>query len=376
MPALAELPRLDPLSLPAPGWDERFLAAVGSAIDQTVIRAVQAVVEAVLAPAPGDLESLRASAAPFLEAPLQDEPARFFDFGSSAPTAESERDRMLRALPSGAAWKRTLTADYRPFGAPAEAAPSRLRMPIEHWVHDRQPPRATVLALHGFGMGRPRIDARALFAAQWFRRGMDVALLTLPDHGVRAPAGARFPGGRFAEPHVGRVNEAVRQAVYEVRSAVNWLRRRTRSAVGVVGLSLGGYVSALAAGLSADLDFVVPIVPPVCMGDLAWRFFERGKFGNFGKLDRAGAAAFSRHELRSAFRVHSPLAHAPRIDRSRVMIVAGRGDRIVPAEHPHALWRHWGEPAIHWFGGSHLAPFGRGAIVEAVCAHLRRLDVL
>ena len=60
----------------------------------------------------------------------------------------------------------------------------------------------------------------------------------------------------------------------------------------------------------------------------------------------------------------------------RVLIIAGRGDRIVPPEHPSALWRHWQEPAIHWFSGSHLAPFGRRGIVEAVSAHLGRLGIL
>ena len=58
------------------------------------------------------------------------------------------------------------------------------------------------------------------------------------------------------------------------------------------------------------------------------------------------------------------------------MIVAGRGDRIVPPEHPHALWLHWGCPRIHWYSGSHLAPFGRGRIVAEIDAHLRCLGVL
>jgi len=89
-----------------------------------------------------------------------------------------------------------------------------------------------------------------------------------------------------------------------------------------------------------------------------------------------GAAALSRVELRRSFRVHSPLAHPLRTPRERVLIVAGRGDRIVPPTHPAALWSHWGEPAIHWFSGSHLAPFGRGRIVNAIGKHLTSLGIL
>ena len=51
-------------------------------------------------------------------------------------------------------------------------------------------------------------------------------------------------------------------------------------------------------------------------------------------------------------------------------------DELPPPEHPTALWRHWGEPAIHWFSGSHLAPFGRGRIVRAIVSHLESLDIL
>jgi hypothetical protein len=112
------------------------------------------------------------------------------------------------------------------------------------------------------------------------------------------------------------------------------------------------------------------MVPPVCIGDLAWRFFTRTRH-----YQRGGEAALSAGELRRSFRVHSPLAHPLRVPRERVLIVAGRGDRIVPPEHPAALWRHWGEPSIHWFSGSHLAPFGRGRVAAAVLAHLERLGL-
>jgi hypothetical protein len=48
----------------------------------------------------------------------------------------------------------------------------------------------------------------------------------------------------------------------------------------------------------------------------------------------------------------------------------------VPPEHPHALWRHWGEPAVHWYSGSHIAPFRRHEILAAGKRHLERLAIL
>ena len=58
------------------------------------------------------------------------------------------------------------------------------------------------------------------------------------------------------------------------------------------------------------------------------------------------------------------------------MIVAGRGDRIVPPEHPAALSRHWGEPRNHWFSGSHLAPFGRARVARAILRLLESIAML
>ena len=128
---------------------------------------------------------------------------------------------------------------------------------------------------------------------------------------------------------------------------------------------------ALLAGLYHDLDFVIPMVPPACMGHLAWRFLRRSRHYRNG-----AAPKISRQELRVAFRVHSPLAHPLRTPRERVLLVAGLGDRIVPPEHPGSLWRHWGEPAIHWFHGGYLARFGRAGIIDAVVRHLERIGIL
>jgi pimeloyl-ACP methyl ester carboxylesterase len=220
-------------------------------------------------------------------------------------------------------------------------------------------------------MGWPRFDAPALMAREWFRRGLDVVLLTLPFHGARTPDTARFSGERFARADVAELNAAAHRAISEVRIAVRWLRSLADVPVGLLGLSLGGYLAATVAGLEPDLDFVIPIVPPACFGDLAWRFFASSR-----PASDARATALTYEELRTAFRVHSPLTYPLRIPRERALIVAGRGDRVVPPEHPYALWRHWGEPSIHWFRGSHLAPFGRRGIIEAVAAHFGRIGIV
>jgi hypothetical protein len=278
--------------------------------------------------------------------------------------------RFRRALEGGVVYDCRIESDYVPYGA-SEGVSDATPIHVELWRHEPGRPYGTVVALHGFTMGRPRIDGVILMASQWFERGLDAALFTLPYHGARTPTESRFSGEHFAVPDVARLSEAVREAIYEIRRVVHWRREESGAPVGLLGLSLGGYLAALAGGLCDDLDFVIPIVPPVCIGDLAWRFFTQTRHYREG-----GPSRLSQEELRRAFRAHSPLAHPLRVPRDRTFIVAGRGDRIVPPEHPAALWEHWGEPAIHWFSGSHLAPFGRARIVRRIARHLRSIGVL
>lgn len=369
-------PELPEAELPPEAGASAWLTAVATAVDAFVFRAMRRAVDALLLPDPARLPALRASAEPLLDPELASEPARYFDFGSEARAPREERARLARSLGQGVAFRRSLRAPLAPFVRDPELARVAARpevevLEFEHWAHEPGPPVGTVICLHGFTMGRPRIDAPILMASAWFERGLDVLLPTLPFHGARTPADARFSGEHFAIPDVARLGEAVRRALFEIDLLLAWVRRRRPGPVGLLGLSLGGYLAALHACVRGEADFVIPVVPPACFGDLAWRFFEGSRAA------RAGAeAAFSREELRAAFRVHSPLAHPPRMPRERALVVAGRGDRIVPPEHPHALHLHLGRARVHWFSGSHLLPLGRGGIVRAVEEHLAALGVL
>jgi hypothetical protein len=364
-PALAALPAA---TLPAEAWSDRVFTGIGLALDAAVVEAMRRVIELSLMPRPADMPRLRAAAAPYLRGALAADPRRFFAFLDAAIDVPEPMTMRQRRRPGGVVSSRRFSSGYEPYGAEHDAQQDAVL--LEHWTHERRAPRGTILALHGFSMGTPRLDAWAMFASAWFARGLDVALLTLPYHGARTPPGARFSGQRFADPNPATMHESVRRAIYEIHIVRRWLEASGGGPVGLLGLSLGGYLSALTAGLVDDLPFVIPMVPPVCIGDLAWRFLASG-----GQR-RMDASAYTHGELRSMYRLHSPLTFPLRTGRERVLIIAGRGDRIVPPEHPHALWEHWGRPAIHWFSGSHLAPFGRERIVAAVLDHLRRLDIL
>lgn len=371
------LPEWQEAKLPDESWGSWLLTGLGMGLDVVLLRAMKLVIDAALTPAPGAVPALRAAAQPYLEADLQRNPRQFFSFIDTkpAPLPGQVAERLRQTLPGGMLVSRQFLSNYERYYEPevdtVGLCVENGRIPVEHWMHESGKPAGTVVVLHGFSMGQPLIDSFVLMASEWYNRGLDVAMMTLPYHGARAPRNARFSGELFASPDAGRLNEAVRQAVHDAHMIMNWARRETGAPVGLLGLSLGGYISSLIAGLTSDPAFVIPIVPPVDLADLAWRSFITDK--NF---QEGAKPPLTREEHYAVYRIHSPLTYPLQVPKERLLIVAGRGDRVVPPEHPHALWKHWGKPAIHWFSGSHIAPFRRQRIVAVIDEHFRSLGIL
>ena len=348
----------------AAGIDSLALAAAGTLIDWTVM------------PRPLELDRLRGSADFYLRPEFQTRPRRFFSFldeGLEVPevSLSPKRSRAPRGCEQHLLVFKSAYEPAHPDHREAHAAQIENHMVrAELWQHPDGRAQGTLIALHGFGMGNPTFDARALMVSNLFALGLDVALFTLPFHGQRKPQDARFSGQLFASPSITDLNEAIGQAVHDLALLVRWLRSRSERPIGLLGLSLGGYVAALMASLMDELDFVVPMAAPVCFGDLAFRFMSSSRH-----YRRQPEALPDADELRDAYRIHSPLTHPPMVPRERLMIVAGRGDRVVPSEHATRLWHHWQQPRIHWFRGSHIAPFGRRRLLKAIGQFLREIGV-
>jgi hypothetical protein len=195
----------------ADGWLDHALTRVGRALDRAALVGMRLAWADVVQPAervppastrPRGRISTRpaARAAPFFA--FLDRPA--------APGDARILDR--RDVPHGEIVVHELATPYEPFHASAswECCVENAQIPFERWRHaDRS--RGTVIALHGFTMGRPRIDAQVLMAAQWFQLGFDVVLPILPFHGTRAPRWARYSGEAFGSWDVSRAERIGRR---------------------------------------------------------------------------------------------------------------------------------------------------------------------
>jgi hypothetical protein len=188
--------------------------------------------------------------------------------------------------------------------------------------------------------------------------GCDIVLFTLPFHGPRQSRCSPFSGHGYFSGGPSRLNEAVAQSVYDFRILFEWLQRqRGVEQIGVTGLSLGGFTTAILASVEERLSFAIPNVPVVSLADLVLEWQP------IGWLLRAASATMRMDltDVRRLVAVSCPLTYRPVLPSERLMIVSGVGDRLAPPKHSRLLWDHWGRCRIHWFPGSHIIHMDRGA---------------
>ena len=224
--------------------------------------------------------------------------------------------------------------------------------------------RPAVIVVHGYLTGQWAIEERA-WPIEWLqRRGLDVAVAVLPFHGLRGrPEGGAppFPG---ADPRF--TNEGFRQAVSDLRVLARLLHDRGAPCVGMMGVSLGGYVTSLMATLEPQLAFAAPLVPLASVADFAR---DHGRLGAGPQADAQHAA------LEAANLIVSPFARPSRLPASRILVVGAEGDRVTPVAHAARLAAHLGAPLVRAAGG-HLVQVWRREAFRGLRTMLEREGIL
>ncbi len=241
-----------------------------------------------------------------------------------------------------------------------------MRAVAQYWRHD-DGPRATICVIHGF-MADPYWLNRMFFALPWFyKQGYDILLYTLPHHGKRQALLSPFSGHGLFAHGISHLNESMAHAVHDFRVFMDFLEAQGVRKIGVTGISLGGYTSALLAAVEERLYFAIPNVPVVSLPDLVLEWFPL----NLPIKAVLKATNTSVREARHMLAVHSPLSYPSRVPKERLMLIAGAGDRLAPPKHGRLLWDHWDRCRIHWFPGNHLIHLDQGKYLKEIARFLR-----
>jgi dienelactone hydrolase len=238
------------------------------------------------------------------------------------------------------------------------------------WVlrhHGR--PRPWLVCIHGFRMGWPMADLTA-FRAAWLHGalGLNVVIPVLPLHGQRK-AGQRSGDG-FLSAQVLDTVHAEAQAMWDLRRLLAWIRDQGADDIGVYGVSLGGYTTALLAALEGELSCAIAGMPAVCLPSLL-QMHAPGQM--LRSVERVG---LDWENVRRAMSVVAPLSLTPLVPKERRYMFSGTGDRMIPADHVRRLWQHWERPKLHWYEGSHLSFTWEGEIGDFVHRSLHEAGLL
>lgn len=304
---------------------------------------------------PLDVEQAKAAEEFYFSAKWQKDPASFFAPPTEIPQV---REVHFHGLKDGVIFDLSFDSSYQAvnpkFKDELERFKENKKVHARVWKHKKEA-RGTLVAVHGWSMGDQRINSLAFLPGLFYQLGMDVVLFELPYHGRRLPKEfakqqqvSVFPSGDLV-----RTNEAIAQAVYDLRQLSLYLKAEGYKNIGCLGMSLGAYICALWASLE-PLSFCVPTVPLCSMSELAWQILSHK--AEFAELKKQGLSA---ELLQKAFYVHCPLNHKVLIKPSRLLVVAGIGDQVLPPRQPRLLWEHWKKPHMLWFGGGHATQLKR-----------------
>ncbi|HVA74145.1 MAG TPA: prolyl oligopeptidase family serine peptidase [Acidimicrobiales bacterium] len=236
----------------------------------------------------------------------------------------------------------------------------------QHWRHE-DGPRPTILVVHGF-TGSPYWFNSTFFSLPWFySHGCDVVLVTLPFHGGRNDRLAPFSGSGLFRDGLGHFHEGMLQSVCDIRVVIDYLRAGGVEHIGITGLSLGGYLTALMAALEPRLHVSIPNSAVTDLAGLIDGWFPAGHVLKAG-LRQGGIAE---EAFRASMSVHSPLHYPPVLAKDRLFVIGGLGDRLAPPEQSARLIQHWGRPKTHWFQGSHILHVGRAHYLREIGRFLK-----
>ena len=194
-------------------------------------------------------------------------------------------------------------------------------------------PAIVVVHESGSKMEVGRLIAKALHA-----QGLHAFLIHLPTYGLRR--------GDQSKPPAELIDAVMRQGIVDARrarDAVAVLPHVDARSISIQGTSLGGFVTATAAGLDHGFSTVHIMVAG---GNL----YELVTNGNreAGKMrDDLATAGFTGDKLKQLFASIEPLRLAHRYDRKNTWLYTANRDQVVPPQHATELRKAAGLPEDH-----------------------------
>jgi len=254
-------------------------------------------------------------------------------------------------------------ADRLHFATPLPGVPEenntvhgRLYRCAERWQE-----RPTVLLLHGWNDAINHYSRFPSMSAHLNRHGFNAATLEAPFHFQRSPR--QFAAwSNFLSPDILHTVEAARQAIAETRAFALWLRQQGTPALGLMGVSLGGWLGGLAVCHDALFSCAVLLTPVACLDRLVEEVaFCRGiRQAWQGRPVQTGRLNLTEGR--------------PAVPKENILLIEAFHDLFVPRQTMEELWRAWDQPDMWRLRYGHIrvlrAPGLNGRIIHWMAPRL------
>jgi len=233
----------------------------------------------------------------------------------------------------------------QPSGDPVN---DRIRLTFYPAGNTSAPPGPAVVLLHL--LGEVRNGTLHRFARHLAQRGIAAAVMTLPYHMRRRPAGDK-PVRHFLAQDVDTVVQAFSQSASDVSTVISWLSRQPSvdpQRIGGAGISLGAIILHLVMGQDARLKAGVALLG----GGNLWEMYQSSLATKlFAK--RPNGAPLTAAQL-ERLRAVDPISYAAANRPRRVLMIQAARDLFLPPRNAIALWEALGRPPIQWLDINHL----------------------
>jgi dienelactone hydrolase len=219
--------------------------------------------------------------------------------------------------------------------------PAELYLPTQRQA---KVPAAIVLDIMYGNAVVPRGLARGLAS-----QGVAAVYLPMAYYNARRPKGDAHI--KWIDEDPARAIEPIRQTVMDIRRAKAILTSRPEidpARIGITGVSLGGIMTSIAAGVDGHFWRVCPILAGGNLPDMIFHARETRKV-----KEQLLAKGFDEQKLAPIMASVEPLHFADRIDPARCLMINAAQDEVIPKSCTLALWQAIAKPTLLWLPTGH-----------------------
>ncbi len=209
----------------------------------------------------------------------------------------------------------------------------------------KQIPGVVVLHILGGDFALSRLFCNALA-----NQNVAALFVKLPYYGPRRQPGVST---RMIDKDPRKTVAGMRQAVLDIRRARAWLAARDEvdaDQTGILGISLGGITTALAATAEPRFTKICPMLAGGDMAAVVWQSKEFPEVRRYW-LARGG----TKQSLLTLMKTVDPVTYGENVRGRKILMINALHDEVIPRHCTDSLWQAFGKPEIVWYDAGHYS---------------------